>query len=82
MINKNIFYRFEPNLKDGTLLIFDLQKKKVYEGGKLEYEIMKLFQNGYDGKRIIDFFHKNSTDAVYKNVDRFVKQLIELNIVE
>lgn len=82
MIRKNIFYRFEPNLKDGTLLIFDLQKKRVYEGGKLEYQIMKLFQSGYDSKRIVDFFHKNSSDAVYKSVDCFVKQLIELGIVE
>lgn len=40
-INKGILFRFEEKIGNGTLYIFDMNKQKIYKGGRKEYDLIQ-----------------------------------------
>jgi len=43
-IRSNIIYRFEASLWGGTLFIFDLKSSRTFQGGTIEYEVLRLIE--------------------------------------
>jgi len=52
-IGDNIIFRYEENFKNGTLFIFDISQYRTYEGGKIEYCVLKNIRNGASLDEII-----------------------------
>lgn len=43
-IHSNIIYRFESRLWGGTLFIFDIKSFRTFQGGTIEYEVLRLIE--------------------------------------
>lgn len=48
-INKGILFRFEEKIGNGTLYIFDMNKQKIYKGGRKEYDFIQDIKSGTMG---------------------------------
>lgn len=48
-INKGILFRFEEKIGNGTLYIFDMNKQKIYKGGRKEYDLIRDIKSGTIG---------------------------------
>lgn len=76
VISNNILFRYESKIDGGKLFIFDIEKYKVFNGGIVEYKILKYIQNSYDIEKIVDEiqkeFHINNCKI---KVDNFINYL-------
>lgn len=81
MINKNVYFRFEENLNNGTLLIFDLKNKKIYKGTKKEYQILLLLEKGIKSDDLLNYALKNSSNGAYIHIKSFIDNLKCNNII-
>ena len=48
-INNGILFRFEEKIGNGTLYIFDMNKQKIYKGGRKEYYLIQNIKSGTIG---------------------------------
>ncbi len=48
-INNGILFRFEEKIGNGTLYIFDMNKQKIYKGGRKEYDLIQNIKSGTIG---------------------------------
>ena len=44
-INNDVFYRFEPNIDNGILIVFFKKSNKIYELTKPYYIFLKCIEN-------------------------------------
>ncbi|KGG79611.1 hypothetical protein Y919_11045 [Caloranaerobacter azorensis H53214] len=50
VLSNDIIFRFEPNIKDGTIFIYHINNQKIHEGNKSLYSVFKLI----DGKKTVE----------------------------
>ena len=65
-INKGILFRFEEKIGNGTLYIFDMNKQKIYKGGRKEYDLIQDIKSGTILKESIRFSVATKKNSLYK----------------
>ena len=76
-LNKNILKRYEHNLKDGTMILFDVLTEEIWLGNSSTKEIIDLI----DGKNSIQDIYSqilfNYDEKDFENVIEALNLLIE-----
>jgi len=76
-LNKNILKRYEHNLKDGTMILFDVLTEEIWLGNSSTKEIIDLI----DGKNSIQDIYSqilfNYGEKDFENVIEALNLLIE-----
>ncbi|MBK1468020.1 hypothetical protein [Parvimonas parva] len=79
IINNDIFYRFEPNIDNGTLIVFFKDTNKIYELTKPYYIYLTGLENSY--KNIEELFLSEYNDLSVHEVKKYIS-LIENKLFE
>lgn len=79
IINNDIFYRFEPNIDNGTLIVFFKDTNKIYELTKPYYIYLTGLENSY--KNIEELFLSEYNDLSAHEVKKYIS-LIENKLFE
>jgi len=79
-MNNGIIIRYEPQIENGVLYIFDLNNEKVYKGNYNGYILLKAIQSDQleEYKQRINAI---SDKELVKKMDVFVKFLTEKEVL-
>ena len=72
------FIRYEPDIEDGTMFLFNKENGKMIEGNYFSYIVTKSLIEGQDIETIIEFISSNieqSKELVSNNVDNVLNFL-------
>lgn len=77
-LNKNIYYRFEPNINK-TLLIFDKGKHALFESDELGYEILQMINanNKLTAQEIA-----NQLNIDFESCEMFINELKDCGVID
>ncbi len=78
-INKRIFWRYEPNFKKPKLIIYFIDKHKLYELMPPYYYYLKLVEK----ESVEDFKNllKYSKDDYLKEISQLENNLLQLGVI-
>lgn len=68
VINSYIHYRFEPNIDNGTLYIYNSKNRKIVKSNYTAYKILKLIDDGNSYEELMELF-RDSQAAVISFLD-------------
>ena len=85
-LNKDILQRFEHNLNDGTIILYNVKTRKIWFGNYSSYDLIKLL----DGKKNLDciysVFKKQyegyTSEEIVNSVNTIFEELLEKNFLE
>ena len=80
-INKNVLKRFEPNLNDGTVFLFDIKNEKFWTGNAAVDCLLRLIDGETNLAQIYDalleVFEGYSVEEVMASYDSVISGLLE-----
>lgn len=84
-INKNLFYRYEPYIDNGVLIIFFTKKNKIFELTEPYYIYLKSIENNLNFEQIyLKFKNKYpelDRENINKSLDYIDKKLHEIGVL-
>ena len=80
-INKNVLKRFEPNLNDGTVFLFDMKNEKIWSGNYAVDCFLRLV-NGENTlndiyNQLLQLFEDYTVEEVISSYELVITGLIE-----
>lgn len=80
-LNKNVLKRYEHNLNDGTVFLFDMETENVWMGNGAADCLLRLIDGnttlGNIYKTLFPLFEDFSEEELKKSFDSIVKSLID-----
>lgn len=80
-INKNVLKRFEPNLNDGTVFLFDMKNEKFWTGNAAVDCLLRLIDGESDLAQIysalMEMFEGYTVEEVIESYDSVISSLVE-----
>lgn len=79
-LNKNVLKRFEPNLDEGTVFLFNIENETYWSGNAAVDCFIRLLdgestlQNIYDN--LLEIFEGYSQDEIINSYDNIIETLI------
>lgn len=85
-LNKNILKRFEHNIDNGVLFLFDVQKEELWVGNDSSNDLIKLIDGQKTLKEIYTqlqpFFVEYEYDELKESFDAIINDLIKKRFLE
>lgn len=84
--NKNILKRYEHNFKNGTMILYDVDKEETWFGNSSSRELIRLI----DGKtslnniyiKLFPLYGDLDIDEVIESFNRIIEDLYDRNFIE
>ena len=81
VLNKNVLKRFEPNLEDGTLFLFNVQTEKYWSGNAAVDCLIRMLDGQNTLQTIYDYlfeiFENYTKEEICESFDNIIKILLE-----
>lgn len=85
-LNKNVLKRFEQDIKDGTLFLFDLETEGVWVGNSSSNDLIKLLDGKRTLKEVYTGLQKEFEGYEYTELkncfDSIIKDLLDKQFLE
>ncbi|WP_165974082.1 PqqD family peptide modification chaperone [Marinitoga lauensis] len=85
IINKNIYYRYESEIDDGIIYIYNYESKEIIKSNYITYLILQAIDENKDEDEIIKKLKKEYNDYTWTEIknyfDTIIKYLLENNII-
>ncbi len=78
-INKRIFWRYEPNFKNPKLIVYFIDKHKLYELTPPYYFYLKLIEK--ESVEELKAFLKYSKEDQLKEISELENNLLQLGVI-
>ena len=81
ILNKNVLKRFEPNLEDGTLFLFNVQTETYWSGNAAVDCLIRLLdgqntlQTVYDN--LVEIFENYSKEEIVESFNNIIEILLD-----
>lgn len=76
-VSKNIYYRFENDIEEGVLYIFNYSKQEIVKSNYFSYIILDLINNNKSKSEIVDFLKNIYEEYSENELKDFVDNIIE-----
>ena len=84
-INKDFFYRYEPNIDDGTFIIFNMCENRIFELNEQYYKYICLIEKKFSFEDIVDEFSKNypeiKCNELLGNLEQIKRDLMRVGLL-
>lgn len=80
-INPWIHYRFESQIEDGTLYIFNSETRQITKSNEVAYDILKLIDSGADYDKIVATISEIWDLENQSIVDQFLENIQEQGFI-
>lgn len=81
MLNKNVLKRYEHNLNDGTVFLFDIEREEVWMGNSAADCLLRLIDGEVSLEEIYAYlfplFEDFSNEELKESFDGIVKSLVD-----
>lgn len=76
-INKNIYYRFEPQINGGTLYIYNYSNQSIIKSNYFAYAILKKIDENESYSEIVQHLKDTFKSYTEEELINFYKQVIK-----
>jgi histidyl-tRNA synthetase len=76
IINHDIYYRYEREINNGTLYIYNMKTQKIVKSNYITYRILQLLEEDKNGKEVIDDICKEYENYTKEEVMSYVEQIV------
>lgn len=84
-LSKKVFIRFEPEMNEGTVYIFNRQTEKIYKSEKIVYDVLKNIDERELGEivqRVNNEYPEYSQEKIKKVVFEIIEKLKIMKVIE
>ena len=84
-LSKKVFIRFEPEMNEGTVYIFNRQTEKIYKSQKIVYDVLKNIDERELGEivqRVNNEYPEYSQEKIKKVVFEIIEKLKIMKVIE
>ena len=84
-ISNSVYYRFEPEIKGGTLYIYNRDTKKIIKSQKIVYEVLRNIDKCKSRQELLEVLQNIYSTYSYTEIESVVEKVItnlkELEII-
>lgn len=76
-IDRNVLKRYENNINEGTLFLFNLKTDEVWLGNSSSNDLINLFDGETSLKDVYNEIQKDFSDYTFEELKKYFDDLIE-----